>query len=122
MARTESILTDTEIALLAALAALATSGASQAIRKSGATTLANVNLSGGVTAVVSETPTGTIDGSNPTFTLANTPAAGTLQLYKNGVRQRAGASNDYTLSAATITFKAGAIPESGDWLLADYNY
>lgn len=68
----------------------------------------------------SEAPSGTINGSNDTFTIAATPEAGTLQLYKNGIRQRAGAGNDYTLSGTTITFEAGNIPQTGDILLADY--
>lgn len=122
MARTSTILTSTELLLIQSLDALATSGATQAIRKSSSTTVANVNLGGSGTPVVSEVPSGTIDGSNPTFTIANTPVAGTLQLYRNGIRQRVGASNDYTLSGTTITFNTGAIPGSGDWLLADYSY
>jgi hypothetical protein len=72
--------------------------------------------------VDSEAPSGTINGSNDTFTLANTPASGSLHLYKNGIRQRAGGGNDYTLSTATITFEAGNIPQTGDILLADYRF
>ena len=75
----------------------------------------------GHTHVYSEVPSGTINGSNDTFTLAATPASGTLRLYKNGLRQKAGAGNDYTLATATITFLAGNIPQTGDNLLADYN-
>src|SRR3990167_8546159 len=118
MARTESILTDSEIALIAALDALAVSGASQAIRKSSATTLANVSLSGAIP-TYSETPSGAINGSNVTFTLAATPDSGTLRLYRNGVRLKAGSGNDYTLSGGTITMAQA--PESGDVLLADYD-
>lgn len=70
--------------------------------------------------IESETPAGTIDGTNVTFTLANAPVAGTLKLYKNGMRQNAGAGNDYTLATNTITFLAGNIPQTGDVLLADY--
>lgn len=68
--------------------------------------------------IVSETPTGTINGSNTAFTLANTPSAGTLQLYLNGVRLIVGAGNDYTLSGSTISMLTA--PISGDSLLADY--
>lgn len=74
----------------------------------------------GHTHVYSEVPSGTVNGSNDTFTLAGTPASGTLRLYKNGLRQKAGAGNDYTLATATITFLAGNIPQTGDTLLADY--
>lgn len=70
--------------------------------------------------VDSETPAGTINGTNPTFTIANTPVAGSVHLYKNGLRQRPGAGADYTISGSTITFTAGNIPAGADTLLADY--
>lgn len=79
--------------------------------------------SGGLTDsnfVDNEVPGGTIDGVNDTFTLANTPTAGTEHLYKNGIRQRVGGANDYTISGATITFNAGNIPLTGHTLLVDY--
>lgn len=72
--------------------------------------------------VSNEVPSGTINGSNDTFTLATTPDSGSLELYKNGIRQSPGAGNDYTLSTDTITFLSGNIPETGDALLADYIY
>lgn len=68
--------------------------------------------------VTEETPSGTINGSNTTFTLANTPTAGTVKLYLNGVRQKSGAGNDYTISTTTITMTTA--PVSGDVLLVDY--
>lgn len=67
-----------------------------------------------------ETPSGTIDGVNATFTLAATPVSGSQHLYKNGLRMKPGAGNDYTISGATITFLAGQIPVVGDELLVDY--
>lgn len=70
--------------------------------------------------VVGETPSGTVDGTNDTFTLANTPTSGTVRLYVNGVRMNAGVGNDYTISTNTITFLSGAIPQTGDVILADY--
>jgi len=71
--------------------------------------------------IFNETPSGTIDGVNATFTLVNTVApANSLMLYKNGLLQAAGVSNDFTLSGSTITFNAGAIPKSGDTLIATY--
>ena len=51
----------------------------------------------------SEIPSGTIDGSNTVFTLANTPVTGSLQLYYNGAFQTGG-GKDYTLVGLTITF------------------
>lgn len=74
----------------------------------------------GVTNVYSEVPSGTINGSNVTFTLANTPTSGSVGLYKNGQRQAVGGSADYTISGATITYLAA--PITGDTLLADYTH
>lgn len=70
--------------------------------------------------VTREVPTGTVNGSNATFTLANTPTASTEEVHVNGVLQNAGAGNDYTISGATITFLTGAIPQTGDVVLVNY--
>lgn len=67
-----------------------------------------------------EAPTGTINGTNPTFTIANTPTAGSEHVYVNGILQNAGVGNDYTISGATITFLSGAIPQTGDVILVSY--
>lgn len=69
-----------------------------------------------------EVPSGTVNGSNDTFTLSNSPLSNTLNLFLNGLRQKSGASNDYTLSGSTITFTAGMIPQTGDSLIAQYIY
>lgn len=68
--------------------------------------------------VTREVPSGSINSSNVTFTLANTPTAGTECLYLNGLLQNVGAGNDYTISGATITFVVA--PETGSVLLANY--
>jgi len=68
--------------------------------------------------VDNELPGGMINGTNTSFTLANTPLAGTLHLFYNGMRQRAGAGNDYTLAAGTITMLTA--PETSGVLVADY--
>ncbi len=70
--------------------------------------------------VSGETPGGTVNGTNPTFTLDNPPVGGSLELYVNGNLMQPGASNDYTLSGNTITFNAGSIPPLGATLSADY--
>jgi len=70
--------------------------------------------------VTREVPTGTVNGSNATFTLANTPTAGTEHVFVNGVLQNVGAGNDYTISTTTITFQSGAIPQTGDVVLVSY--
>ena len=59
-----------------------------------------------------ETPSGSINGSNDTFTLANTPVAGSEHLYLNGILQESGGGNDYTISGATITMLTA--PLTGD--------
>lgn len=70
--------------------------------------------------VDSEVPGGAVDGVNAAFTLADTPIAGSVHLYKNGIRQQVGAGNDYTIVTVTITFVAGNIPQTGDVILVDY--
>jgi hypothetical protein len=78
---------------------------------------------GGLTAsnfVTRETPSGTINGSNPTFTLANTPTTGTEQVYLNGLLLDPGAGNDYTISGGTLTMLTTSIPASGDKLRVTY--
>lgn len=52
------------------------------------------------TFVDNETPSGTINGTNAAFTLANPPAS-TLHLYRNGLRQNP--AIDYSVSGSTIT-------------------
>jgi hypothetical protein len=59
--------------------------------------------------VVRETPTGAVNGVNTTFTLANTPVAGTEQVFLNGILQEPGAGNDYTISGLTITYLAAPL-------------
>jgi len=63
-----------------------------------------------------ETPGGLINGSNVSFTLANTPAAGSLHLYLNGLRQSR--TVDYTIVGNVITFISA--PTAPGKLVADY--
>ena len=66
-----------------------------------------------------ETPGGSVNGSNVTFTLAHTPSpAASLRLYIDGVHQTQG--TDYTLSTATITMTNA--PSTGDIIRAFYRY
>lgn len=88
----------------------------------GTTEIAFVRIGSGAAAQInvdSEVPTGTINGSNADFTLAQTPATGSLHLYLNGVRQIAGGV-DYTLATNTITYVSA--PVTGDTHIADYRY
>lgn len=81
--------------------------------------LLTLTIAGGTGIMVDdETPTGTINGTNATFTLAHTPTAGSVKLYLNGARLRV--TEDYTISGATITFIIP--PLTGSILLADYRY
>ena len=77
--------------------------------------------SGGLTAanfVDKEIPSGSINGANVTFTLANTPIAGSEHIYLNGVLQESGSGNDYTITGATITYLSA--PLTGEKLRASY--
>lgn len=69
-----------------------------------------------------ETPSGTINGSNAEFTLDNTPVAGSEEVFVNGILQDEGSGNDYTISGDTITFEAGAEPQTGDKVRVSYRY
>ena len=68
--------------------------------------------------VVREVPSGSVNGSNVTFTLANTPVSGSEQVYLNGLLQDPGADNSYTISGAVITFLSA--PFSGDEIHVTY--
>ena len=57
---------------------------------------------------------------NFTATIANTPDADTQRVYRNGVRQNPGASDDYTIAAATLTFAKKL--QASDVILVDYEY
>lgn len=87
-------------------------------------TTAIVYVAGGSNGLVNsnfvdkETPSGTINGSNTAFTLANTPVAGSEHVYLNGLLQESGAGNDYTISTNTITMLTA--PISGDKIRVSY--
>lgn len=68
--------------------------------------------------ITRESPTGALNGSNTAFTLANTPIAGSEEVFLNGLLQEPGAGNDYTISGATITYLAA--PLSTDRLRVNY--
>lgn len=67
-----------------------------------------------------ETPSGSVNGSNTSFTLANTPTAGSEHVYLNGILQEPGAGNDYTISGGTITYLTA--PVTGDKIRVSYRY
>ncbi|HTW65383.1 MAG TPA: hypothetical protein VME17_12230 [Bryobacteraceae bacterium] len=71
------------------------------------------------TFIDAETPSGTLDGVNAAFVLANVPnPPSSLALFRNGLLLEQGA--DYTLTANNITFQTGAVPQPTDVLIASY--
>jgi hypothetical protein len=68
---------------------------------------------------IRETPTGTVDGVNVTFTLLVAPnPANTELVHLNGILLEPGAGNDYTISGQTITFLAA--PPVGSRIKVNY--
>ena len=65
-----------------------------------------------------EIPSGSINGSNTSFTLANTPIGGSEHIYLNGMLQESGAGNDYTISGTAITFITA--PLTGEKIRVSY--
>lgn len=65
-----------------------------------------------------EVPSGSINGSNTSFVLANTPISGSEYVYLNGVLQESGSGNDYTIATATITMTTA--PLTGEKLRVSY--
>ena len=66
-----------------------------------------------------ETPAGSVDDVNTTFTLSYTPITPTaLGVFQNGLYQKQG--TDYTLAGQTITFAVA--PLTGDVIVACYNH
>jgi hypothetical protein len=57
---------------------------------------------------------------NFTATIVNTPTAGTERVYRNGVRQNEGGSDDYTITGTTITFAKKLT--TNEIVLVDYKY
>lgn len=74
---------------------------------------------GAVSKVSGQTPTGSINGSNTSFTTSSSFVAGSLAVYKNGVRLKAGVGNDYTESGAN-TFVMATAPITGTQIVVDY--
>lgn len=86
------------------------------------TAINNISISGGglnnTNFVADEVPNGAVNGINSTFVLANTPVAGSVEVYLNGMLMNPGAGNDYQISGVTITFNF--VPTAGGHVLATY--
>ncbi|MGI9162286.1 MAG: hypothetical protein ACR2JI_05090 [Mycobacterium sp.] len=67
---------------------------------------------------VRETPSGSINGSNTTFLLADMPQGNTEQVFLNGLLQEPGSGNDYTIAGIEITMADA--PVAGDRLRVCY--
>lgn len=67
-----------------------------------------------------ETPSGTINGVNKTFTTAKSWKPTTTHLYLNGVRQKEGPGNDYVEEIDNVTLTLTVAPIGGDVLIVDY--
>jgi hypothetical protein len=73
-------------------------------------------LGGLTTAVMGETPSGSVNGSNAVYTTVGVPSSGTDAAYLQGIRLTRGI--DYTLSSSTWTLTVA--PSTGDTLRMDY--
>ena len=70
--------------------------------------------------LIQEIPSGTINGSNVTFTLANTPGvAASVILTLDGLTLIQGSGKDYTISGATITMATA--PATAQNIYASYS-
>jgi hypothetical protein len=97
----------------------------QVLQASSSTQAAWTTPAGGLSTsnfVFNEIPSGTIDGSNAAFTLANASnPTGSIRVFKNGIRQTPNVGNDFVMTnSTTITFEALNLPQVGDNLLVDY--
>lgn len=70
--------------------------------------------------VTNETPSGTINGTNRVFSLANTPIANSVELTQNGLMLLP--TTHFTVSGSTLTYTLGFQPASGDVHRVSYRY
>ena len=95
---------------------LVASGAGVYVKK----TLAETQTILGCRWSINEVPSGLVNGSNVTFTLAYAPAGGQIMLYLNGQYMTVGVGEDYTISGSTITMVEA--PIVGDKIRVNYPY
>ena len=86
--------------------------ANDAVRKADLDAAASGNI------VTREIPTGSINGINTNFFLANSPNLGTEQVFLNGALLNAGANSDYVVDGDSLTFTLA--PQAGDTILVNY--
>lgn len=66
--------------------------------------------------IFNESPGGVQDGANAVFALAHLPKAGSVSVYRNGLREQLGIG--YTVTGSTLTFTTA--PLSSDAIAVDY--
>lgn len=84
-------------------------------KANGATYAIKPNYFSAANYIANEIPSGAINSSNTTFTLANTPIAGTAMVFRNGVKQP---TTRYSISGTTLTETIA--PLTGDTLEITY--
>ena len=92
------------------------------VGNSGVTTVSASTVTKPVNIILNEVVSGTVNGTNTAFTLANAPNANisgsAVMLYQNGLSLRPGAGYDFTISGNAITMINA--PIAGDVLIASY--
>lgn len=78
-------------------------------------------INGSNSSILDETPAGTVNSSNTTFTTARAYIAGSLQVYINGVKQKRVTHFTETTPASGI-FTMGDAPLTGDDIMVNYHY
>lgn len=80
-----------------------------------------VMISGSSSLTTDETPTGTVNGSNTSFTTAKPYVANTLQVYINGVKQKRG-THFSEVTPTSGTFTISDAPLTGDDVMVEYQF
>lgn len=81
---------------------------------------AQVMINGSNSLVTDEAPTGTINGTNKTFTVARAYVGGSLEVFINGVKQKRAVH--FTENPTAATFTLDDAPLTGDDLMVNYQY
>jgi hypothetical protein len=80
---------------------------------------ASANTSTAGTLIEGETPAGTINGTNASFTIATTPTTtSSVMVFRNGILQSP--AIDFTVTGKTISFSSASLPQTGDNLQVSY--
>lgn len=74
---------------------------------------------GAISKTSGQVPTGLVNGSNVIFQTGSSYIAGSLEVYKNGIRLKAGVGNDYIETSAS-TFTMATAPITGTQIIVDY--